>query len=235
METIDQAIVLSVNSYQDNDNIVNLFTLNNGNIVVFAPGTQKIESKNRHSLFVGFVTEIEFFKARLKGKMSKLKTITKLEGIIIKDEHTNLFIKRIVSFLNQSEDMKEQDRKEVMLNYEKLLTLLEKKDVYDVLYYTLLFSILKGNNVLLNLRQCAICQKGKIFRSFSIQDGGFICRNCLKPYHAIMNNELLLKIFYMYSNQSHKIYNQLLVREEKEQLDRVIFNDFKEVLGFFVL
>ena len=95
-------IVIKISDYDEFDQIVTLLTFDEV-IPFIARGVRKINSKNRVALQLGNVIEIELFRARLSGKVSKLKRANIIKQPPIEELDTANVLYTIIKHISKVE------------------------------------------------------------------------------------------------------------------------------------
>jgi DNA repair protein RecO (recombination protein O) len=231
METTSKGIVLKVVPYQDNDNVVEILLDNNIKIAIFAPGTRKMESKNRQSLIVGNIVEFSYFKARIKEKMSRLKTMESIELFIPEDDTKYKLVSLIADFARGYEFEKRNDI--FFNNYINFIKKLkEGKDTfYD--YMILIANIISDSNSSFKFKTCSICGLSKPIKSFSLREGGIICEDDAKKTNPVFNKNLLICMYFLLTNNYDKLID-IKINKADEEIIKITFNEYlNEILGLY--
>ena len=231
MEVTSIGIVLSIVPYQDNDNIIEVFLENNKKLVLFAPGTRKLESKNRQSLIIGNIVELSYFKARLDNKMSRLKSVDSIKTFIPTDEHKYGFIKRITNILKEYEFNKQNDI--IFKNYNLFIdALINKKDWHN-LYLLLMSNVIFDSNNHFKFNKCAVCELNKVIKSFSLREGGVLCEKHSKPNDVIINKNLLIYLYFLLTNNYEHLQTIKINESDINKVVNIMNEYFREILGLY--
>ncbi|WP_129647248.1 DNA repair protein RecO [Mycoplasmopsis maculosa] len=173
-EKIIEAIVLRIEDYYENDNdSLVTFLTKNGLIKVYSKGINKPISKNRNNLIIGSLVEIEYFEARIKNKISKLKKARIKIMPNFNDISILKLIKKSVIFLSNF-----YEKCENVFNAYK--TILEKQnDIQSSYLFTyLLAQSLDYFGIKPITEYCYNCKTPGNLCDFEFYKGGFICGDC---------------------------------------------------------
>ena len=227
-ESITNGILLSLAPYQEepNHSILQVFT-SNGKISMIAQGVNKPNSKNKSNLQVGGVIQFTYFKARLNGKMSKLKKANLQKQIDILDYNNALFVKKIILYLHHIE--------EKFYNayrfYNELFDFISlNKNSYLMTFFVANTLISFGLQI--SIKGCVECKSINNICDFSFKEGGFLC-----DIHKINDKKigLLKSHFYLFTNLANYIENttpeennQIYLELLKLLMNNGIFVDWEE-------
>nr|WP_322959101.1 DNA repair protein RecO [Mycoplasmopsis canis]WQQ12515.1 DNA repair protein RecO [Mycoplasmopsis canis] len=165
---ISRAIVLDIKLNDDNNHIVTFFT-SDGILRLLATGIHKINSKNKNNLHLGSIVEIEFFSARLKNKVGRLKTVN---------------IEKIFDLTNISKIYFFSRIKKLFLNIKEPNHLFELYlRVFDFInkeYYNKLLTFFYAQSLFYfginpSYDSCRLCNSKSNLINFHLEKGGFIC------------------------------------------------------------
>ncbi|WP_322908822.1 DNA repair protein RecO [Mycoplasmopsis felis] len=211
MVSLINGIVLEIHQTGENDFLVSFFT-SNGLLTLYTQGLNKQTSKNRNNLQIGSIVEIEYFKARLKDKIGRMKKVNLLVNISLIDIKINLFVSNIVKLFK---NIKQKNHL-----YNEYLTHIKKinqdnVDLFLAYFYaqsTTYFGVQPSFN------KCRTCFSNKNLVDFSIIEGGFICSKHSNIIYK-SNDELILfwSLYFNidkllmngYFNQIHTWINEL--------------------------
>ncbi|MGZ9797107.1 DNA repair protein RecO [Mycoplasma sp. 4013] len=186
---VAKAIVLEIIEKSENEFYVTFFN-DKGVLILFAQGLNKQLSKNRSNLQIGSLVEIEYFSARLKGRIGRLKRVNLLHIFSITSSDTNIFLLKLIKLFKNLK-IPNHIFNFYTLNMDKF-----KKDnlkKYLCVFYaqsSVYFGVKPSFN------KCRICHQRKNLVDFSILEGGFICSN--HNLNDTKNQEQLLLYWYLY-------------------------------------
>lgn len=162
-------IVIKKVQLNADDEVITILT--SEEIVSFiALGVRKITSKNRFALDYGNIINAEIFRARLVGKLSKLKTATivKQPPILISD--TANVILTIVKNISNLENASEKLFNAILKSYSFL------GDTYNHWVKTyIMFNVLDALGIYPIFNKCIDCNRSDRINSFDYKQGGFLC------------------------------------------------------------
>ncbi|RIV16685.1 DNA repair protein RecO [Mycoplasmopsis gallopavonis] len=211
-ETITHGIVLEIYQNEENLFLVSFFT-SQGKLVLAAQGLDKPLSKNRVNLQIGSLVEIEYFKARLEGKIGKLKKAHLLKSIDISDTKNAQFVEKITKLLQNF-----TSSNHLMGFLPQLYSLISPLNNDRILTFLYAQSLIYFG-IAPNFNSCRICLNMKNLIDFDLLAGGFICNrhgqketdksmeylqaiwcsfHSLKKYLIFTNNSLNQKILIQY-------------------------------------
>lgn len=201
--------------YGAEDEIISIFSRHEV-ITLIALGTRKMKSKNRVALQIGNFVEIEYFRARLANKISKLKKASIVIQPPLNNGNTAEIILELYRYLSNIQS-------ESALLFKALI------DVYAYLggEYNqniktyVLFSYLDVIGHYPQNNMCVECGRNDRINGFEFYKGGFLCAlhnkkpRTLQELKAIQN---LFATFDDYASTDAKI-NQRLQAEVKKYID----------------
>ena len=235
METIDTGIIIKEYNYSNYDKIVYLITKNNGIIKLFAPGIRKITSKNRSAIILFNEINLSFFKAKFKNKHSKLKRAKIINNNWIKiiQKINNLkYLNKFFILLNNFTYTKKKSHKVYNLTTEFLSLAINLENIKKIFPF-FLYKFIQIMNYKINLDNCSICYSKRYIFTFSIINGGILCKKCAEQNNIdkININYLKMIILYLSANNINDInlaiYNDEIIKNM--ELTIVVF--FLENLG----
>ncbi|PPE05199.1 DNA repair protein RecO [Williamsoniiplasma lucivorax] len=179
--TMFKGIVLNSMDYEDYDRIITVYSDKYGKIGMIALGVNKPTSKNKYALQTFNLAEFEIFKSRQKHTLSKLKTAILIQDHfqIAQNYDNYLYASAIGKIIDQAT----QPRQKNYRLYRILCDFLEVLNLNQAPLANFIAALVKilhffGGNWVLN--QCYRCFKTyKVYRSFSFQDYGLVCPNCV--------------------------------------------------------
>lgn len=184
-----KGIILRVSQFRDFDCMVTLLT-ESGFVSFLARGVKKMTSKNAYLVNTFNYVNVCLMKGKdgyfLKnGKLlssypNAKKDIEKLSTLDFISELTNLFVLKeechnIFPFLIKTLELLELNIDSKMLS---------------LLYFA---KILKYSGYSIEVNCCQKCHKTRDIIAFSVNDGGFICRECFDSSNSIKLNPTTLK------------------------------------------
>lgn len=218
-ESIIKGIVLEVSNYPENDNesLIKLLT-KKGILNLIASGLNKAQSKNKANLLPGSYTEIEYFKARLRGKFSRLK---KANALIVPDydnRHNIVLITKLLRFFNNFES----SYNPIVQAYLTILPYMGQGKNRWLLTYVLGQSLDYFGAKIVN-DKCVECLTPGNLCDFQFYKGGFLCAAHMTKRRWTKE----LKSYY-YLFHSVDVYMQMANSEIDEQIRHELIDFLKE-------
>lgn len=204
-ETFQEAIVLKIDDLNEKESIVTFLT-SDGKLSLLALGLQKPVSKNKFNLQIGSIVELEFFQARLKGNIGRLKKSTTLLTADTTTYFNSLLIQKLIKIFNL-----------VNVNNNFLLTYKEAiekigfgKNSYILTFFTNM--LLKYLGIKPNFFNCVICHSNENLVEFEFYKGGFFCQ-----WHSQLKMEVsLLESYYFLETSFESFYEKTTPKNNKE-------------------
>lgn len=166
-----KGIVIKSQDFEQKDKIITILTENE--ILTFiALGVKKIESKNRVALELGNLIEAEIFRARLQGKLSKLKKAHIIKQAPIKTNDTSEVIHEIIKIMQWIQIPSQKLFKAFLDVYDFLGT---KYNDWCKTYLSFYFLDSIGEFPI--TEKCAECNTRNRIIDFNFFKGGFLCVN----------------------------------------------------------
>lgn len=169
MEEKELGIVIKQIDYDDYDQIVTILT--ETDVITFiALGVRKMTSKNRVALQLGNVIEIEFFRARLKNKISKLKRASLIKQLPVQESDTALVWLEILKYLSWIEKSSPNLFRSIIETYSYWGTEYNHHIKTYILFHLLEIRGVKPHN-----DNCIRCGRYDRINGFEFYEGGFTC------------------------------------------------------------
>lgn len=201
--------VIKKMDYGAEDEIVTIFSRHEV-ISLIALGTRKLKSKNRVALQIGNLIEIEYFRARLNNKLSKLKKATLLVQPPLRTGNTAETVLEIYSYIS---DVKAES--ELLFNSLVEVYSYFGEDFNSHIKTFILFKYLDTIGSYPKNNYCIECGRPDRINGFEFYKGGFTCvlhsakQRDIKQLKVIKN---LFEFFEDYRDTDLNI-NQLLQKE----------------------
>ncbi len=168
-ESKELGIVVKIIDYDDFDQIITMIT--SYEVLTFiAMGVRKINSKNRIALQLGNIIEIELFRARLKGKVSKLKRANIVEQPPIEKLDTANVLLTIIKHLSKIDDFPKGILDSVFETFQSLGT----EWNHHVKVY-IMFKYLEVVGEAPSINNCIECGTNQHINGFEFYKGGYTC------------------------------------------------------------
>lgn len=189
MQKIYQGIILKSVPYKESDAIITLLTKTDGLISFKARGVHKINSKNASIVQLYTIGE---YKLDEKTDYSN-KTL--ISGNVIYFPLTiyeDLKYSCLLSFISETIINFKDEYNEA---YQIIETVIKNLDNIDILSMALMVQkyILKWNGIIFEVDKCVKCES-KSIEVFNYENGGFLCKKCMKGYNFSINNLTYLKM-----------------------------------------
>ncbi|ADE19803.1 DNA repair protein RecO C-terminal domain-containing protein [Mycoplasma crocodyli] len=198
-----------------------IFT-NSGHLSLYAEGIFNTNSKNRSNLILGSLVEVEYFRARLNNKMSKLKKVSILKEVDVTQLFNSLFIQKIIYIFDYI-----TVKNNLVDIYEKLIDFIGIGRNSHIL--TILASyILTYNGYEPNFSKCSECGSFKNISDFEFYKGGYLCQNHSKNSISIEELEA-----YYWLRNDHKKYIEEVTPTINKLIYQKLINHLSEI-GFAI-
>ncbi|QJR44322.1 DNA repair protein RecO [Mycoplasma miroungirhinis] len=209
MEKIYKGIVINKQPYADADEIVTILTPSK-KITFVAKGTQKPLSKNRVSLQLLNVIEVEIFEARLVSKISKLKTSTTVISFNLNTD--KIVTIKLLKLLNA---LKENFYLVTDICFDLFENFGYGNDFKILLY--ILNQALYCFGLYPNYKGCVICNRKDQITNFEFYQGGYLC---FKHSNVNKDSEYLKSIYFLNKDfdEYQKNFNKFYIREVFNEL-----------------
>ncbi|AGM25940.1 DNA repair protein recO [Spiroplasma syrphidicola EA-1] len=197
-----QGLVISKINYNDYDQIITIFSREEGKLSFYAPGVRKAISKNQFSLQLFATSEFELFLSYHKNKVSKLKTgvLIKDRNLLAKDYDDYLVATLMVEVLDQVIEERTGDDELYNLITNSLDRLLNNSDnLIIVIFY--LFKMLKWYGLRWDFSKCQRCHKKEGIKTISFIDQGLLCRGCITEKDYLFSIGLIKEIILWQDHQ----------------------------------
>ncbi len=214
--------VTGIQDYKDNDAILSVYTREYGLISLYGKGLKKITSKNAYG--TQLMCRSEFLLDYNPSKsMQLLKSATlQKEFLNIRSDYQRLALASVV--LEIINKINEDSLYDLL---ERTLTLLDESEQPYMVFSVFMSAILQLLGINPEVDRCVNCGDDKAIETISVEDGGFICRNCnkqlmLHPYLP----EKLRKFRYI-NKASFDVYDKLLpLKLDDYELAELMVNFF---------
>jgi len=213
MESIITGIVVKRTDVDDFDQVITLITPDE--IISFiALGVRKITSKNRVALQLGNVIEAEIFRARLNGKLSKLKRAVLIKQVDIKESDNANVLLEMIKYLSKIK----KSNMNLFASIVKSLDALGKDSNHQVKTF-LVASLLENFGLKQNFNCCVECGRVDLIDDFRFFKGGFLCK-----HHAYKSRPL----------EELKAFKNLKDLDKYKDIDPIINKKIFKELTLFI-
>lgn len=206
-------LVIKIVDYGATDQVVTILTAQE-KLSFIALGVRKMTSKNRIAIGLGNLIEIEFFKARLQNRLSKLKKATLHLQLPLLDGDTPQVVQEIILKLIK---IPQADSK-LWYAIEEAWAFLGKTSNHHVKVFVLT-RLLSVYGYWPIWDRCHVCQKRHHIIDFAFYQGGFSCIHHTKNERPLMQ----LKAFQALGKSF----------QDYQQVDELLnFEIYQELLAF---
>lgn len=224
MNKSEEVIIIHQQEYKDNDVILHVIGKDIGKQSFYARGIKKSKSKNASAC--GLFQKSRFNYMQSSKEMQSLKTAEKVEMYthiyddLIKQSIAQLFCE----VMYKMEDIDNSEAYEIL---SKSLTYLNTRDNS----FCVLALFIGKVNELLGITpvvdHCVRCKQERAIASISIQDGGFVCLNCMQSGDVKHPLEVLksYRLFHKASIDDFLILNDITT---------YTYDDIKVIIDHFV-
>lgn len=188
-----KGIVLKQIEYKDNDVIINLLSEKGKLFSFYARGIKKITSKNANAVQVFVYSEIEYFHNQ-KGlhTLKRAKTIKNYFNEF--DDYNKIIVAfMLLDIINDVGALSLNDSPRLFQLLHSSLILINEIDE-NLLLAFFMIDIMRQQGITLVVDHCAVCENDKV-NYISIENGGFICHNCLDNNNESKYDIEILKLF----------------------------------------
>lgn len=188
--TISNGYIIHLIDFQVFDQIVTILFEDGSKTSLISLGSKKINSKNARNLIIGNFNENEFFLARNKDKIGRLKKTVAIKDIDWK-AHDYLSFNVLNDYVYFCNDQEIRN----FLLYKKILEFILEKNYSDSsILIVLLSHIIRINGLQINSLKCFNCNQSKnLF--ISLYCSSWICSNCKNhlPDSEIIYDEIIVE------------------------------------------
>lgn len=188
MQKIYQGIILKSVPYKESDAIITLLTKEEGLISFKARGIHKINSKNASLVQLYTIGEYKLDEKTDYSNKTLISGSSLYFPLVI---YEDLKYSCLLSFISETIINFKDEYSEA---YEIIETVIRNLDKIDILTMTLMVQkyILKWNGVIFEVDKCVKCGS-KSIEVFNFENGGFLCKKCMKGYNFSISNLSYLK------------------------------------------
>lgn len=214
--------VLTETPYGETSKIINVLTKEYGVIGIMCKGAKSLKSKLRVPTM-----KLSLSKFTIKYKDGKLSTLINAEVINpLKNINSDIILKATLMYLSDLTYQVVKQSHEYEKIYDLFLKVILKLEMgLDPVVLTNILEIkyLAFLGVLFNLDGCAICGSKENIVTFNPDNGGYICKNCLK--NEVIVDIKVIKMIRMY----YYLNIEGLKRIEVEDKIKKIINQFLDM------
>lgn len=225
--TISNGYIIRLIDFQVFDQIVTILFENGTKASLISLGSKKINSKNARNLVVGNFNENEFFLARNKDKIGRLKKTVIIKSIDWK-AHDYLSFNVLNDYIYFGNDQGIQ----TFLLYKKILEFILDKHYSDsTILIALLSHIIRINGLQINSLKCFNCNENKNLL-ISLYYSSWICKKCKNDLSdsQIIDDEIILKAIQNLLTQ--KVIINSFTKNQTIIIVRILYLVIKKEMGF---
>ena len=200
-------VVINVSPYKDNSAIVSLITIK-GLFSIYVNNSYKIKNFLKPLLIPFNYLSVEYVESEEKFIIAKYCEVIKEYSSLLNSYKNSLFFQCLIQTISFLYNYNESFNLSLFL---LILNSVENKK--DLLSLLLLFigNIYSDLGIKQNSNSCVFCKSKSNIVSFSLNDGGFVCANCITKNHRLnKKDDLDLFVFrYIFNDQiNEKLLNK---------------------------
>ena len=188
MQKIYQGIVLKSVPYKESDAIITLLTKEYGLISFKARGIHKINSKNASLVQLYTIGEYKIDEKTDYSNKTLISGSSLYFPLVI---YEDLKYSCLLSYISETILNFKDEYSEAYKILETIIYNLERIDIIKIVLMIQKY-ILKWNGVIFEVDKCVKCDS-KSIEVFNFENGGFLCKKCMKGYNFSVNNFSYLK------------------------------------------
>ena len=209
-------VVTKIIDYKDFDQVITMVT-DNEVIPFIALGVRKITSKNRIALQLGNIIEVELFRARLNGKLSKVKRANLIKQAPIQELDTANVLFTVLKHISQIEVRPRDTLRSFLEVYSSLGT---EFNHHAKVY--ILTKFLKTVGQYPTFNGCVECGSYDHINGFEFYLGGFTCKNHSpkKRELSYLKGVLTLDKSFVAYKETNAYINKMIYKELEDFIKR---------------
>lgn len=216
-------ITLRNTPYKEKDGILDVVS-EDGLCSFLVKGLYSEKSKNRGLINALTIAEIEFADGNFKNRVLKSAEIS-YTPVKANNEYDYMVLLMIVQEVTLRL-LQGDEAKQIFTSLEK--TINKIKDTKNPYFITLryLFSVFGASGYKFDPSSCVFCATKHNLITFSFNDGGFACRDCVNKSDIIFPK--------FNNNQLYAIHDAILQKEQTNALNREEFIEFLTIINEFI-
>ena len=232
MELIEEIFIFNIKKFEEFDAIINCINFNGKKINLRAKGFFKEKSKNALVFKEFCFVNAEYIKSDFNDDWGLLKRGDATLNFVVEKDLDIYFVNIFKNIFAYNDNYSCTFFK----NLRKIIENLINKPDFLLEIYFLLIQFLKKINGVFTLEKCVICKQNKKIKTFSIYDGGLICKDCFnKTNHNIYSIETLKKIIFLFNCNNLKQFLEIdLNTKEIFIIKSILKNYYENQLGFYL-
>lgn len=223
-EVVSLGIVLKSQDYKERDALLTVYFKEYGKMTLIARGVKKLKSKNASACQSLTLSEFTFIPRKGLSTLIKAQSVDFYRYIkddILLEAYANYFME----FVLRNEEDNIPDLK-LFITLQKSLEALNQGYQSELVYLLYNANILKRCGGALQVDSCVRCNSTNNITAVSLDDGGFVCSNCLSNYDRILDKDTL---------KAFRHINKLSI----EQIDKLkilpsSLNELMEIMEYYV-
>jgi DNA repair protein RecO (recombination protein O) len=229
-----EGIIIRTIDYGESNKILTLYSKEMGKIAVMARGAKK--PKSRLSSISQLFTHGQFLiqKGSGLGVLNQGELLSTFRNI-----RSDIFLTAYAAYMIELLEKLTEEGKPSISLYTFLYTSLNHLNNGvdpDVLRYIFELRMLRIAGLSPEVNSCVNCKATEGEFSFSIEEGGFLCKRCLHidPYHIKMGPATARIIRILYYVEINRLGKINIKDETKQQLKKIITSYFEKYSGIYL-
>ena len=223
-EVVCLGIVLKTQSYKESDALVTVYFKDYGKMTLIARGVKKLKSKNASACQSLTLSEFTFIPRNGLSTLIKASSVD-FYRYLKEDIELEAYASYFMEFVLRNEEENQPDL-DVFNHLKEALDALNHGYPPQLVYLLYNAYILKRCGVALQVDGCVRCLKQNRIAGLSLEDGGFVCLDCLSLRDKQLDKETL-KAFRYINKICFKQIDQLKISQES--IDQLI-----EIMDYYV-
>ena len=214
-EVVSLGIVLKTHPYKESDSLVTVYFKDYGKMTLIARGVKKLKSKNASACQSLTLSEFTFIPRNGLSTMIKASSVD-FYRYIKENLELEAYASYFMEFVLKNEEDNQPDL-EIFDTLKKSLDALNHGYPYPLVYLLYNAFILKRCGMALQVDGCVRCLRQDHIAGISLEDGGFVCHDCLS-LHDKQLDKVTLKAFRHINKLTIDSIDQLKVPDESIDL-----------------
>lgn len=223
-EVVSLGIVLKTHPYKESDSLVTVYFKDYGKMTLIARGVKKLKSKNASACQSLTLSEFTFIPRNGLSTMIKASSFD-FYRYIKENLELEAYASYFMEFVLKNEEDNQPDL-EIFDTLKKSLDALNHGYPYPLVYLLYNAFILKRCGMALQVDGCVRCLRQDHIAGISLEDGGFVCHDCLS-LHDKQLDKVTLKAFRHINKLTIDSIDQLKVPDESIDL-------LMEIMDYYV-
>lgn len=236
-----QGIVLKQRKIANNRRMITLFTKNYGKISAGTSLNEKSKSKSALALRPFSYADYDIFKGRDSYSINSAQ-VNKSYYAIGEDLDRFAVASKLLEYMDKILEDEQARPKLFDMTIEFMECLVKSKGNYDTLLYAFILKTLRVQGILPELNKCVNCGSEIDGKSFSVCDGGALCKKCSETTENSedkliynVNFDIIKTLKYFINNPLEQFETITLKPEISKQVGEVLSEYIDYYLGVDVL